>query len=102
MKLCRKIFSELPLKKGLGFLAIFFLVMFSIVYYNARNENRSNYNFIITKIKKSASDHINVANKEKEFDFFNFDSFRVDIKIGDSIDKKHFPKIYIFIEKTLY
>lgn len=87
----------MPTKKIITFFSLFFLTVLSLVYINARRENRKDYHFVITKVVESANGHITVSNGDNEFGFSSFDSYKKDIEKEDSLVKRIFSKnVYIY------
>ena len=90
-------FTKTNYKKIIIFFAIFFSVPFLVVYIQARNENRTNFDFVITKVEKHITGHFTISGKKSTFNFYNFNSYRSDIEIGDSVSKKAYSKkMYLF------
>lgn len=92
-------------KHSKGLLIIIPIFLFAILinnYFQARNENRTYYSFVITKIDKYPTGHINVIDKKNKFVFYNFEDYGEDIRIGDSLVKKEFSRyLYIYRKDTL-
>ena len=85
-------------KRLLIIIPIFFFASLLINYFQARNENRSDYSFVITKIDKYPTGHINVMDEKNKFVFYNFEDYGEDIRIGDSLVKKKFSR-YLYINR---
>jgi hypothetical protein len=84
-------------KKIIAFFSLFFLSILSLVYINARKENRKDYHFVITKVIEGAKGNLTAINADNEFCFANFDSYKKDIQKEDSLVKKAFSKkVYIY------
>lgn len=94
---CFKIKLIVSFKKVLIFFSLFFCTIFSLIYINARKENRNDYQFVITKINENAKGYIIANGVKKKFKFANFNSYKIDIKKDDSLVKKAFSKkVYIY------
>jgi len=87
----------MPVKKNVILFSLFFLTLFSLIYINKRKENRKDYHFVITKINENAKGGITVSDSTTEFDFANFNSYKIDVQKEDSLVKKAFSKkVYIY------
>jgi hypothetical protein len=101
MSLYQQLISKLISKKTFIFFALFFSIPFLIIYVQARSENRNNYSFVVIKVENTPTGHLNVSNKKSEFNFCNFNTYKADIQVGDSISKKAFSKELFVFRKDL-
>lgn len=84
-------------KKILIFFGMFFIIICSLIYINVRRENRKDYRFVITKINENAKGMVTVSDSATEFDFGNFNSYKIDVQKEDSLVKRAFSKkVYIY------
>ena len=84
-------------KKIITFFSLLFLIVLSLIYINARRENRNDYRFVITKVFEDGKGNVGVSSSDNEFGFSSFNSYKVDIEKGDSLVKRMFSKnVYIY------
>jgi hypothetical protein len=95
----KSLFSKLLLSKTVTFFSIGFTAILSIIYFQARKENRTDFRFVITNVHTGINKHVAVENNDEEFNFCNFDSYDADLIQGDSLVKKAFSKTLFLYRK---
>jgi hypothetical protein len=79
----------------------FLISLFSVILYQSRNEYKSKYNFVITKIAINSKGYLTFYNNEKDYLFSNY-LFREEDSIskGDRIFKDSCSKILYVYRKS--